>query len=121
MSTEEVSRDCGSGRQCGYAVFSGDVGCTDGGNYFWAEMLSAKESNFHDAALVKATGEINSILSSLSKDAGERRLSFLQTPLGIMLAWVRHDLKIPEDAVTAESPAGDIIVALGLIREPTAD
>lgn len=121
MSSEEISRDCGGGRQCGYAVFSGDVGCTDGGNYFWAEMLRAKESNFHDAALVKATSEINDILTSLSKDAGERRLSFLQTPLGIMLAWVRHDLKIPEDAVTAESREEDIISALGLIDVPKAD
>lgn len=121
MASEEISRDCGGGRQCGYAVFSGDVGCTDGGNYFWAEMLGAKESNFHDGALIKATSEINDILASLSKDAGERRLSFLQTPLGIMLAWVRHDLKIPDDAVTYESPEEDIISALGLTGSSRAD
>lgn len=121
MSTEEIGTDCGGGKQCGYAVFSREVGCTDGGNYFWAKLAPAEESNFHDAALVRATSEINEILDSLSKEAGERRLSFLQTPLGLMLAWVRHDLEIPEDAVTYKSPEKDIIAALGLISEPKAD
>ncbi len=121
MTTEDIGTDCGRGRQCGYAVFSGEVGCTDGGNYFWAQLEKAQETNFHDAALVRATGEINGILDSLSKEAGERRLSFLQTPLGLMLAWVRHDLKIPEDAVTGASPKEDIIAALGLIGAPKGD
>ena len=117
---EEVGRDCG-GKQCGYAAFDGELGCTDGGNYFYAEMLSATPSNFHDDALVKATGQINEILASIPEDKNGRRLAFLHTPFGTMLAWIRHDLEIPKDAITAESPKEALISALGLIDPPKRD
>lgn len=114
---EDVGRDCG-GKQCGYAAFDGELGCTDGGNYFYAEMLQAKESKFHDASLVDATNQINKILDSIGEDKEGRRLAFLHTPFGTMLAWIRHDLKIPEDAVTIDSSREDLISALGLIDPP---
>ena len=121
MSSAEYLRDC-SGKTCGYAAFSGDVGCTDGGNYFYAKMLQAEESKFHDAALVKATGQINEILGALpQEDERGRRLSFLHTPFGTMLAWVSHDVEIPKDAVTVNSPKEEHIKALGLIDPPTRD
>lgn len=121
MASEEYLRDCG-GKQCGYAAFSGEVGCTDGGSYFYAKMLEAVESDFHDAALVKATSQINEILASFPEvDDRGRRLSFLHTPFGTMLAWVSHNVEIPKDAVTIESPKDDHIKALGLIDPPRRD
>jgi len=119
MSIGESVTDC-SGRRCGYAAFSGELGCVDGGNYFNAEMLRAKESNFHDAALAKATGQINEILGSIEIPEG-KTLALLHTPYGSMLAWVRHDLEIPEDAVTVDSPKEDHAAALGLIDPPKRD
>lgn len=117
MSSGESGMDC-SGRECGYAAFDGELGCMPGGNYFYAEMLKASESNFHDSDLVKATEEINKILAPLEKKAGDRKLAFLHTPFGTMLAWIRHDLEIPKHAVNAESPKEDHIKALGLIDPP---
>ena len=120
MSMEEIERDC-SGKTCGYAAFAGELGCVDGGNYFHAEMLRAKESNFHDAALAKATSQINEVLASIEIPDDGRTLALLHTPYGSMLAWVRHDLKIPGDAVTGESPKEDHYAALGLIDAPKRD
>lgn len=120
MSTGDIGMDC-SGKQCGYAAFSGELGCTDGGNYFYAGLLRANESNFHDAALVKVTSEINAILGSVPEDENGRRLAFLHTPFGTMLAWIRHDLEIPKDAVRGDSPKEDHIKALGLIDPPQRD
>jgi hypothetical protein len=120
MSIGESIRDC-SGKTCGYAAFSGEIGCVDGGNYFHAEMLRAKESNFHDAALAKATSQINEILASIDVPEDGRALALLHTPYGSMLAWVRHDLKIPDDAVTADSPKEAHYAELGLIDPPKRD
>jgi hypothetical protein len=116
MSIGENIRDC-SGKTCGYAAFSGELACVDGGNYFNAEMLRAKESNFHDAALAKATSQINEVLASIDIPEG-KTLAMLHTPYGSMLAWVRHDLKVPEDAVTVDSAKEDHFAALGLIDPP---
>lgn len=117
MSNGDSGMDC-SGRECGYAAFDGELGCMPGGNYFYAEMLRASESNFHDSDLVEATRQINEILAPLAEKAGDRKLAFLHTPYGTMLAWIRHDLKIPDYAVNAESPKEDHIKALGLIDPP---
>lgn len=120
MSTGEIGRDCGPGKQCGYAVFSEEVGCTDGGNYFWAQLLEAEVSTFHDGALAKATSEINAMLKSI-QESDKRRLSFLNTPFGTMLAWVNHDVAIPDDAVTGDSKKEDIANALRLLGLPKAE
>lgn len=120
MATGDSGLDC-SGKKCGYAAFDGELGCTNGDNYFYAGMLRAKESNFHDADLVDATQKINEILAPLEKKAGDRKLSFLHTPFGTMLAWVRHDLEVPKDAVNRDSPKEDHAKALGLIDPPNRD
>ena len=116
----EVGMDC-SGRQCGYGEFSGDLGCTDGSSCFHAGLLKASESKFHDAALAKATSQINEIIASVPKDASGRQLSFLHTPYGTMLAWVRHDVDVPKDAVKASSPKDQVAKSLGLIDPPLRD
>ena len=117
MSNGDTGLDCG-GKQCGYGAFDGELGCMPGGNYFYAGLLRANESNFHDSALVEATRRINDILAPLEKEAGNRKLAFLHTPFGTMLAWIRHDLEIPPYAVNQDSPKEDHIKALGLIDPP---
>ena len=116
MSNGDSVRNC-SGTECGYAAFSGEVACVAGGNYFTAYMLNAKESNFHDATLIKATSDINGMLAKIEIPDG-KTLAMLHTPYGSMLAWVRHDLPVPTDAVTGDSPKKDHIEALGLIDPP---
>ena len=111
--------DC-SGRSCGFAEFSGELGCTDGGSCFEATMLVARESSFHDAALAKATQQIKEALDAVPPDPKGRQLSFLQTKLGTMLAWVRHDIEVPKGAVTEDSPEEDIVRSLGIESAPKA-
>lgn len=103
------------GRTCGYAVYGGDMGCDEGGSCFEAIMLEAKESSFHDADLKKATLEIKRILEPLQEKCGDRQLTFVQTKLGTLLAWVRHDIEVPADAVREDSSEEDTIKALGLL------
>jgi len=117
LSSIDIGLDC-SGRQCGYGEFAGDLGCTDGGSCFHAGLLQAKESRFHDATLAKATSQINDILASIPEDSDGRQLSFLHTPYGTMLAWVRHDVEVPTNAVCADGSPEDVISSLGLIDPP---
>ncbi|MEQ1761888.1 MAG: hypothetical protein ABL984_01950 [Pyrinomonadaceae bacterium] len=120
MSNIDIGTDC-SGRQCGYGEFDGDLGCTDGGSCFHAQMLQAKESRFHDATLAEATDQINRILASIGEDNEGRQLSFLHTRFGTMLAWVRHDIEVPKEAIRANSCQADVISSLGLIDPPARD
>jgi hypothetical protein len=111
--------DCSS-RTCGFAEFSGELGCTDGGSCFEARMLTLKESNFHDAALAKATQQIMEALQAIPPDPNGRQLSFLQTKMGTMLAWVRHDVEVPKDAVKEDSPEEDLVRSLGIVQPSQA-
>lgn len=117
MSNKEIGMDC-TGRQCGFRVFAGDMGCTDGASCFAAGLLEAQESKFHDATLAEATSKINSVLSAIPADPSGRQLSFLQTKMGTMLAWVRHDVNVPEDAIKAIDSNVDVAKALGIIDPP---
>jgi hypothetical protein len=114
---EEVlmMNDC-SARTCGFAEFSGRLGCTDGGSCFEATLRTVQPSDFHDAALIKATEQIQAALQAIPKDPEGRQLSFLQTKVGTVLAWVRHDVEIPSGAVTEASPEEEIIKALGIVE-----
>lgn len=114
MSNKEIGMDC-VGRQCGFGAFAGDLGCTDGGSCFEAGLLKANESKFHDKILADASDKINSIVASIPKDPDGRQLSFLHTKMGTMLAWVRHDVKVPEDAVKATDSDAEVAKALGII------
>ena len=83
-------------------------------------MLDLNESPFHDAALVKASQEIQAILDTVRPDAYGRQLSFLHTQMGTVLAWVRHDIEVPADAVRAASPNDEVIKALGIRTQQAA-
>ena len=120
MSNIDIGMDC-KGRECGYGEFSGDLGCTDGGSCFQAQMLKAEESKFHDASLAEVTSQINDILNSVPEDEDGRQLSFLHTPFGTMLAWVRHDVDVPKDAITGDSSKEDLLSSLRLIDPPQRD
>lgn len=117
ISKSIVDAPC-HGVDCGFAESGGDLGCTSGGSCFEAMMLEASESKFHDARLVEATQKINDILASIPKDPQGRQLSFLHTNLGTMLAWVRHDMDVPDSAIKADSPNDLIIESLGLVNPP---
>lgn len=117
MSSKEIGMNC-IGKQCGFGSFNGDLGCTDGGSCFEACLLPAQISTFHDATLAAATSKINDILSAIPADPKGRQLSFLQTQMGTMLAWVRHDVDVPDDAVRATDDDATVTKALGLIDPP---
>ena len=119
MTNGDIGTDC-TGRTCGYGAFDGDLGCTAGASCSQARMLSARESKFHDANLVDASRKIDAILSSIQPDPAGRQLSFLHTKMGTMLAWVRHDVEVPEGCATAESSDDELSAALGLIDPPKA-
>lgn len=67
------------------------LGCTPGnggcGNY--AELLEAEESPFHNEHLVRATKQINEILSAIPEN-GSSKLTFIHLKEGTLLAWVQH-------------------------------
>lgn len=77
-------------------------------------MLSADESGFHDKALQEATQRISEILDAIPKDKDGRKLSFVHTKEGTILAWVRHGIDMPKGAVTIESEPHELHKALGL-------
>jgi len=99
---------------CGWNAVSGDVGCSSGNDScLVAGLITANESNFYTAELREATDQIQEILSNIKPKRG-RKLAFLKTPFGILLAWVRHDIRIPVGAVNSESSPKEIKEALGL-------
>src|SRR4051794_12986448 len=90
-------------KSCGWNAFTKDVGCSSGNDScLMAEFLTANESDFHTAELKEATDEIRKIIAGIRKERG-RKLALLSTPFGVLLAWVRHDIKIPAGAITKES------------------
>lgn len=113
--------DC-TGRLCGYTVHKGSVGCSSGnGSCRVSAMLEAKVSDFHTEAIQRATREIKAILERVHKEDERvrrgRKLSFLFTNLGCLLAWVDHgEVITPEDdeIVTSEDDDETIAKALGI-------
>lgn len=103
------------GLDCGFGETGGNLGCTSGGSCFAAKMLVAKKSKFHDQALFAATQKIRAALDEIQPDADGRQLSFIHTKFGTMLAWVSHDIEVPEGAVRANSPDEAVKAALGLV------
>ena len=108
------SRAVCSSSLCGWNAINGDVGCSSGNDScLIAELVTASESNFFTAELKDATDQIQEILANIQPKRG-RKLAFLKTPFGILLAWVRHDMRIPVGAVNSESSPQEIKKALGL-------
>ena len=97
----------------------GGGGCVSA---FLYSPLQSHERGFHPSELREATAAINEILDALKSNAPEgKELSFLRIPGGgAMLAWMEHDVEIPDDAVTPTSPVDDIKQAFGLVPPPAA-
>jgi hypothetical protein len=89
--------------------------CVDGsGGCGKAELLDADESDFHDKALIEATRKIKRILAGIPKDSRGRKLSFCQTNMGTLLAWVQHGGKASGRSVTARDSDAKVAKALKL-------
>jgi hypothetical protein len=116
MDSELIQSENCSGKQCGYGITKDAVGCSQGpGSCFTAAMLVATESEFHDKTLYDAAQQINAILNAIPADPKGRKLSFLATQEGAMLAWVDHNMQIPPDAVKPDAPFETIAKALGVV------
>lgn len=110
-----VHSEC-SGKLCGFAAAGGDAGCDGGNGSCWsAYFIQAADSPFHPPALRDATARIKEILDPLVNGPDGRTLSFLHTPFGTLLAWVKHGEPVSADAVTSDSSDEEIAEALGLI------
>lgn len=78
--------------------------------------LVSEDRTFHPESLREATIQINAILDELRMHSpAGRDLDFLQTPVGMMLAWSQHDVAVPPNAVTAGSSYENIMRAFGLV------
>ncbi|MBA2379905.1 MAG: hypothetical protein H0V76_10080 [Blastocatellia bacterium] len=110
-----------TGKQCGYNVSpSKSVGCDEGdGSCITAMMVMAEESDFHSSELQQASEDIQKIIDGIDQKGETRKLSFLATHRGIMLAWVEHDRPAKEGDLTASSDPADLEAALG-IKSATA-
>lgn len=107
-----------TGATCDFAVGGSDeqqVSCLSGsGTCLAADLLEAESSGMHDETLIEATQKIKQILSEIPADSDGRKLSFLVTKMGLLLAWVNHDADIPENAITAENDNTTLAKALKL-------
>ena len=90
------------------------LSCEDGfGGCGKAELLDADESDFHDQSLIEATRKIKRILAGIPKDSRGRKLSFCQTKMGTLLAWVQHG-GMASGRVTAKDSDAKVAKALKL-------
>jgi hypothetical protein len=106
---------------CTFAVKDRKIPCAPNGNECQpAVMAEAKTSAFHDQTLADATQKIKQVLASIPPDTQGRKLSFLRTPRGTLLAWVHHGAKIPPGAVPATADEKTLSKALGLKPRPRA-
>ena len=110
----EVPGEC-SGFACGFGAFGDEVNCDTGSGSCWtALMCEAEPSRFHDKALQEATRQIRAILERIPPDPKGRKLSFVHTEDGTMLAWVNHGKPFPPGAVKLESGRDKVRKALKL-------
>ena len=110
----ELANGC-TGRACQYAIniLAQEIGCTDGDQgCFNAVLLNGETTKFHDDELEKATIQIQDILNGLSPYADGRKLSFLATDEGFFLAWTKHDVQIPDDAIGQHADPAAVKAAL---------
>jgi hypothetical protein len=101
---------------CAWNAFSKSVGCSSGdGSCSDATFLRAEISEFHPAELSEVSAKIEEILSEYSLTKDGRKLGLLATPWGVLLAYVDHNVEIPEDTVNNHSSPKQIIEALRLL------
>jgi len=101
---------------CDFSIFNESAACGTGtGTCAAAELLEAEPSGFHDENLIAATQQIRAILAAIPADPAGRKLSFIRTNMGELLAWMDHSgAEVPDDAVTAEDDDATIAQALKL-------
>ena len=112
-----VNSTTACGREsCVYSISGESADCSAGaGTCGPAELLEAEPSGFHDQNLIAATQQIRAILASIPPDPAGRKLSFIRTNMGELLAWMNHSgAEVPDDAVTAEDDDDTIAQALRL-------
>lgn len=106
---------------CSYNVEGGSVSCGPGGDSCTSAYLqTANESAFHTSPIKDATAIINEKLDKLAKEPPSEglQLSFLWTPRGVMLAWVRHEEEIQAEGVKRASGIEANDNALGIYPHP---
>ena len=103
------------GGDCGFQVADGRFGCSqDGTGCRPVDLLEAEPSAFYDNYMLEATRAINDILAKIPADPDGRVISFIDTNMGTLLAWVDHSGIILENAVTQDDDDATIAAALGL-------
>ena len=104
-----------SGLACGFGAFGDEVSCDTGSGSCWTAMMAeAEDSVFHDKTLQEATREIRAILERIPPDPAGRKLSFVHTEDGTILAWVNHGKPFRAGTVTLESGKDNVRKALKL-------
>jgi hypothetical protein len=104
-----------SGFACGFGAFGDEVNCDTGSGSCWTAMMAdAEDSAFYDKTLQTATQEIRAILEQIPPDPNGRKLSFVHTEDGTILAWVNHGKPFPAGTVTLESGKDNVRKALKL-------
>lgn len=107
-------------QSCTFAV-KDYIPCAPGGSECsTAVMAEAEISAFHDQTLADATRKIKQLLASIPPDTQGRKLSFLRTHRGTLLAWVHHGAKVPPGAVPATADEKTLSKALRLKPRPRA-
>jgi hypothetical protein len=118
--SSDLPIDC-MGFACGFGAFGNEVNCDTGSGSCWTAMMAeAEDSPFHDKTLQAATQEIKAILDRIPSDPNGRKLSFVHTEDGTILAWVNHGKPFPAGTVTLESGRDDVRKALNL-RVPSGE
>jgi hypothetical protein len=108
------ANDC-VGSFCDWANGKSGPQCVDGsGGCAIAHFCEAEESSFHDKNLQDATKKINRILSRIPEDAKGRKLSFMDTHMGTVLAWVKHGGKPAGRQVTRQDDDATVAKSLKL-------
>ena len=109
--------DCGGG-ECTFSVPpppNNKLGCQPGaGQCHKPQLLEAKPSDFFDQTVADVTAQINEILAGVPEDQEGRKLSFLSTPYGPLLAWVFHGVPSGPDDIPATADPKTLARALGL-------
>jgi hypothetical protein len=104
-----LARPC-TGKACSWNLdmINRQMGCSAGdGSCIESQLLIAAESDFFPADLIDASERINEILNDQADPYG-RQLAFVQTPFGLMLSWVNHDMITPPGSVNSKSPEEEI-------------
>lgn len=112
--------ECGFGA-CDFFVEGEFAACMPGaGSCTSADCLEAEPSGFHDQHLIEATQKIREILAAIPADPQGRKLSFLHTKTGSLLAWVKQESVVRKNGVTGKDDYEKVAKALKLKKRAAA-